>query len=146
MVEKRMKKLALIETEVPIEEKVNFFGDKNAKNMVVSWGSPKGAIIEAVEKLRQEGFSVGFIQVRMVHPLPSEHLSVILKNADKTICVEMNYSGQLAEIIREKTGIQVGFQILKWNGRPMTTTEVYEALKLVLTNKAEKRQVLTYGS
>jgi 2-oxoglutarate ferredoxin oxidoreductase subunit alpha len=131
---------------VPIQEKVNFFGDKNAKNMVVSWGSPKGAIIEAVEKLRQEGFSVGFIQVRMVHPLPSEHLSVILKNADKTICVEMNYSGQLAEIIREKTGIQVGFQILKWNGRPMTTTEVYEALKLVLTNKAEKRQVLTYGS
>lgn len=146
MVEKRMKKLALIEKEVPIEEKVNFFGDKGAKNLVVSWGSPKGAIIEAVEKLRQEGFSVGFIQVRMVHPLPSAHLSAILKNSDKAICVEMNYSGQLAEIIREKTGIQIGFEILKWNGRPMTTTEVYEALKLVLTNKAERRQVLTYGS
>jgi 2-oxoglutarate ferredoxin oxidoreductase subunit alpha len=146
MVEKRMKKLALIEKEVPIEEKVNFFGDKDAKNIVVSWGSPKGAIIEAVEKLRQEGFSVGFIQVRMVHPLPSKHLSATLQNANRTICVEMNYSSQLAEIIREKTGIQIGFQILKWNGRPMTTTEVYEALKLVLTDKAERRQVLTFGS
>ncbi|MDH5793677.1 MAG: 2-oxoacid:acceptor oxidoreductase subunit alpha, partial [Candidatus Bathyarchaeota archaeon] len=73
MVEKRMKKLEMIEKEVPIEEKVNFFGDRNAKNMIVSWGSPKGAIIEAFQKLSEEGFSLGFIQVRMVHPLPKEH-------------------------------------------------------------------------
>ncbi|MEM2995616.1 MAG: hypothetical protein QXI91_06360 [Candidatus Bathyarchaeia archaeon] len=40
----------------------------------------------------------------------------------------------------------MNFQILKYNGRPMTTTEVYDALKLVLLDKAPKRQVLTYGS
>lgn len=58
----------------------------------------------------------------------------------------MNYSGQLGGIIREKTEIPMDFQILKYNGRPMTTTEVYKALKLVLLDKAPKRQVLTYGS
>jgi 2-oxoglutarate ferredoxin oxidoreductase subunit alpha len=145
MVEKRMKKLEVIEKEVPIEEKVNFFGDRNAKNMIVSWGSPKGAIIEAFQKLSEEGFSLGFIQVRMVHPLPKEHMTNMLQGAQKIIDVEMNYSGQLGGIIREKTGIPMSFYVLKWNGRPMTTTEVYDAIKLILFDKAPKRQVLTYG-
>jgi len=146
MVEKRMKKLEVIEKEVPIEEKVNFFGDRNAKNMIVSWGSPKGAIIEAFQKLSEEGFSLGFIQVRMVHPLPKEHMTNMLQGAQKIIDVEMNYSGQLGGIIREKTGIPMSFYVLKWNGRPMTTTEVYDAIKRILFDKAPKRQVLTYGS
>jgi 2-oxoglutarate ferredoxin oxidoreductase subunit alpha len=146
MVEKRMKKLEVIEKEVPIEEKVNFFGDRNAKNLIVSWGSPKGAILEALNRLTNEGFSLGFIQVRMVHPLPKEFIANALKNAQKIIDVEMNYSGQLGGIIREKTGIPMNFYILKWNGRPMTTTEVYDAIKLVLLDKAPKRQVLMYGS
>lgn len=146
MVEKRMKKLEVIEEEVPIEEKVNFFGDRNAKNLIVSWGSPKGAILEAIRKLTDEGFSLGFMQVRMVHPLPKEHIANMLQGAQKIIDVEMNYSGQLGGIIREKTGISMNFYILKWNGRPMTTTEVYDAIKLILLDKAPKRQVLTYGS
>jgi 2-oxoglutarate ferredoxin oxidoreductase subunit alpha len=146
MVEKRMKKLETIEKEVPVKEKVNFFGDESAKNMIVSWGSPKGAILEALHKLAEEGFSLGFIQVRMVHPLPNEYITSMLQNAQRIIDVEMNYSGQLGGIIREKTGIPMGFYILKYNGRPMTTTEVYDALKLVLLNQAPNRQVLKYGS
>ncbi|MEM2118052.1 MAG: 2-oxoacid:ferredoxin oxidoreductase subunit alpha [Candidatus Bathyarchaeia archaeon] len=146
MVEKRMKKLEAVEKEVPIEEKVNFFGDKNAKNMIVSWGSSKGAILEALGMLAKEGFSLGFLQVRMVHPLPKEYIADILKNAEKIIDIEMNYSGQLGGIITEKTRISMNFYILKYNGRPMTTTEVYVALKRILLNQAPKRQVLTYGS
>ena len=146
MVEKRMKKLETIEKEVPVTDKVNFFGDESAKNMIVSWGSPKGAILEALHKLIEEGFSLGFIQVRMVHPLPKEYITGMLQKAQKIIDVEMNYSGQLGGIIKEETGIPMSSYILKYNGRPMTTTEVYDALKLVLRNQAPKRQVLKYGS
>ncbi len=71
MMDKRLKKLELVDKEVPLELKLNFFGDKDSENIVVSWGSPKGAIIEAINQLKEEGFSVGFIQVRMIHPLPS---------------------------------------------------------------------------
>ncbi|MGB9959739.1 MAG: 2-oxoacid:ferredoxin oxidoreductase subunit alpha [Candidatus Bathyarchaeales archaeon] len=146
MVEKRMKKLEAVDREVPINEKVNFFGDENAKNIVVSWGSPKGAILESLNRLAGEGFSLAFLQVRMVHPLPSKHIAEVLQKAEKIIDIEMNYSGQLGGIIKEKAGISMDFQILKYNGRPMTTTEVYNALKLVLSGQAPKRQVLTYGS
>ena len=43
MMEKRIGKLDLVDREVPLEMKVNFFGDKDSENIVVSWGSPKGA-------------------------------------------------------------------------------------------------------
>jgi 2-oxoglutarate ferredoxin oxidoreductase subunit alpha len=146
MIEKRMKKLEAVEREVPISEKINFLGEQNAKNMIVSWGSPKGAIVEALNELSREGYSLGFLQVRMVHPLPREHVKEILERAERIIDVELNYSGQLGGIITEKTGVSMDFQIVKYNGRPMTTTEVYNALKLVLEGKAPKRQVLTYGA
>jgi 2-oxoglutarate ferredoxin oxidoreductase subunit alpha len=146
MVEKRMRKLETADREIPVEEKLKIFGDGNSENVVVSWGSPKGAILEAVDKLNEEGLGLKFLQVRMIHPFPKEPVSNILKDASKIISVENNYSGQLAEIIREKTGIQANFRILKYNGRPISTTEVYEALKKILTGQASERQVLTYGS
>jgi 2-oxoglutarate ferredoxin oxidoreductase subunit alpha len=146
MVEKRMRKLDTIEKKVPIDEKVSLFGDADAENVIVSWGSPKGAIIEAIDKLREDGFSAGFLQVRMVHPLPGGHIADVLRKAKKVIDVEMNYSGQLGGIIREKTGIPMDFQVLKYSGRPMTTTEVYGALRDILLGKAPKRQVLSFGA
>ena len=146
MVEKRMRKLETADKEIPVEEKLRVFGDKNSDNVIVSWGSPKGAILEAMLKLSDEGFSLKFVQVRMIHPFPKEYVFSTLKDASRIISVENNYSGQLAEIIREKTGIQANFRILKYNGRPITTTEVYDALKKILTGQASERQVLTYGS
>jgi 2-oxoglutarate ferredoxin oxidoreductase subunit alpha len=146
MIEKRMKKLETADKEIPVEEKLNFFGDKTSKNMVISWGSPKGAILEAMSKLGEEGFSLGFLQIRMIQPFPKEYVGKVLEGSRKIITVENNYSGQLAEVVKEKTGMQANFHILKYSGRPMSTTEVYDALKRVLVDQAGERQVLTYGS
>ncbi|MDP3103703.1 MAG: 2-oxoacid:ferredoxin oxidoreductase subunit alpha [Candidatus Methanoperedens sp.] len=146
MLEKRMKKLDTADREIPIEEKVKFFGDEDAPAIIVSWGSPKGAILEAMEMLKNDGYSTGFIQVRMPHPLPNEYMATALGKASKKIMVEGNYSGQLAGIIREKTGIAMDYFVLKWNGRPMSVDEVYNALVLIMQDKAPQRQVLNSGS
>ena len=146
MIEKRMKKLETADKEIPVEEKLNFFGDKTSKNMVISWGSPKGAILEAMSKLGEEGFSLGFLQIRMIQPFPKEYVGKVLEGSRKIITVENNYSGQLAEVVKENTGMQANFHILKYSGRPMSTTEVYDALKRVLVDQAGERQVLTHGA
>lgn len=145
MHEKRMKKLDTANMEIPIEERVNFFGDMDAPAIIVSWGSPKGAILEAMEMLKKDGFSTGFIQVRMPHPLPKERIAEILRKAPKKIVVEGNYSGQLAGIITEKTGIMMDHFVLKWNGRPMSSDEVYGALLKIMKGEASQRQVLNGG-
>ena len=146
MMEKRMKKLDLVEKEVPIEDKLAFFGDQNSENVVLSWGSPKGAIIEALNMLMEEGLKLGFLQVRMIIPFPSELVRKALAGKKRVIDIEDNYLGQLGEVVKEKTGVVPNFHVLKYTGRPMTTTEVYDALKLILTGKAAERQVLMVGS
>lgn len=146
MLEKRMRKLETADREIPLEEKINFFGDADAPAMIVSWGSPKGAILEAMEMLKKDGYRTGFLQVRMPHPLPKEYITTVLGKASKKIDVEGNYSGQLAGIIREKTGIAMDYFVLKWNGRPMSSDEVYGALLRIMQDKAPERQVLNGGS
>lgn len=146
MMDKRLQKLELIDREVPLELKVNFFGDKDAENIVVSWGSPKGAIIESLNQLKDEGYRMGFIQVRMIHPFPSAYVKQMLQGKKRVIDVEDNYMAQLGSIITEHTTIQPNFYVLKYTGRPMMTTEVYQALKAILTGKAQKREVLMLGS
>jgi 2-oxoglutarate ferredoxin oxidoreductase subunit alpha len=146
MVEKRMKKLELVQKEVPVEDKLKFYGDTSSENIVVSWGSPKGAIIESLETLKQEGFSIGFMQVRLIHPLPTEEVKKALEGKKRIIDVEDNFSGQLGGIIKEATGIAPNYYVLKYTGRPMTTTEVYDALKAILTGKASEREVLMFGA
>jgi len=146
MIEKRMKKLELVEKEVPVEDKLKFYGDIDSENIVVSWGSPKGAIIESLEKLKQEGFNIGFVQVRLINPLPTEEVKKALEGKKRIIDIEDNFSGQLGGIIKEQTGIAPNYHVLKYTGRPMTTTEVHEALKAILTDKAFEREVLMFGA
>ena len=146
MMEKRMKKLDLVEKEVPAEDKLKFFGDPNSENVVVSWGSPKGAIIESIDLLKQEGLSLGFVQMRLLNPLPTEEVKKALADKKRIIDIEDNYLGQLGGVIKEKTCLAPNFHILKYTGRPMTTTEVHAALKKILTGKAAEREVLMFGS
>ncbi|MEM4733143.1 MAG: 2-oxoacid:ferredoxin oxidoreductase subunit alpha [Candidatus Bathyarchaeia archaeon] len=146
MVEKRMKKLEVVLKEVPLEDKLKFYGDMNAENIVVSWGSPKGAIIEAIGMLKQEDFKVGFMQVRLLYPFPAAEVKNALAGKKRIIDVEDNYTAQLGGIMKEATGIAPNYYVLKYTGRPVTTTEVYKALKDVLTGKAREREVLTFGA
>jgi 2-oxoglutarate ferredoxin oxidoreductase subunit alpha len=142
MEEKRMNKLNLIDSEVPMNERVNQFGDIEGENLVVSWGSTKGAIREALELLKNEGEELGFVQVRMIHPLPVDFLKKVMENKVRIIDIECNYSGQLSGMITEKTGRFMTHQVLKYNGRPMTATEMYKALKSILIGNSLKKQVV----
>jgi 2-oxoglutarate ferredoxin oxidoreductase subunit alpha len=70
----------------------------------------------------------------------------LFRTAEKIIDVENNYLGQLGGVVKQETGIAPNFYVLKYNGRPISTTELYHALKNILTGQAQERQVLTYGS
>ncbi len=146
MMDKRLGKLALVDKEVPLDFKVKFYGDENAENVVVSWGSPKGAIIEALNQLKDEGFSLGFLQVRMILPFPSAHVKQLLQGKKRIIDVEDNATAQLGGVITEYAHVKPNYYILKYTGRPMMTTEVYNALKAILTNQASEREVLMLGA
>jgi 2-oxoglutarate ferredoxin oxidoreductase subunit alpha len=146
MMDKRIGKLEVVDREVPLKLKVNFFGDKDSENIIVSWGSTKGAIIESLNQLREENKKIGYLQIRMIHPFPSAHIKQFLLGKKRIIDIENNHMAQLGGIIAEQTQIQPSHYILKYTGRPMMTTEVYGAIEAVLEDRAPKRQVLMLGA
>ncbi len=147
MMDKRMKKLELALEQIGEDDKALCYNfDSNTKNVVISWGSTKGAILEALEKLTEEGSKLGFIQVRLLHPFPTGTIKKFLTNASLIIDVEMNYSSQLGSLVQQYTGREIDFKIVKYNGRPMSTTEIYIALKAILSGNNERRIVLDGGT
>ena len=147
MMEKRMGKLDLAAKEIPVEDKLRFHGPESAPFTILSWGSTKGAILDAMDALHeQDGVSMNFVQVRLMSPFPADEVSEALSRAQRIIDVEMNYSGQLAALLREKTGIAPDHHIVKYNGRPMSCEEVYDVLKNIAKGSAPERLVLRNGT
>ena len=144
MMEKRMRKLEIVDREIPLTEKWNLF-ENGGDALTVTWGTTKGAILDALEFLAEEGLHADVLQIKLLNPLPKEPLKNLLEKYPTRIAVEMNYSGQLASIIREMTGVEMTNYVLKYNGRPMSCDEVYASLRKVLQGKAAKREVLTAG-
>jgi 2-oxoglutarate ferredoxin oxidoreductase subunit alpha len=146
MMDKRMRKLETAAQAIPLREKFNLFGDPNAPITIVSWGSTKGAILDALPVLQDEGIQANFLQVRLIHPLPVDEIAGILNRAQITIGVEMNYLAQFAGIVREHTGIALRHLLVKYNGRPISRDEIVNGVKNSVTKKTTARkEVLTYG-
>ncbi|MEM1859756.1 MAG: 2-oxoacid:ferredoxin oxidoreductase subunit alpha [Metallosphaera sp.] len=144
MYEKRLIKLRTADREIPEEERVKVYGDSDSKVAIITWGSPKGAVLDAVDQLSSEGIKAQVIQIRMFNPFPKNLVKKLLSNKEVIIDVEGNYEGQTGIITKLATGIEPTNYILKWNGRPMTWDEVYDGIKLAL--KGEKRVVLHGGA
>jgi len=129
MMEKRMRKLEIADAEIPDSERVTLYGDHDAPYLIVSWGSTKGAIIDALEHLQTEGMRFAFAQIKLLNPFPSRFMQNLIPSYRKIICVEQNYVGQLATLLRARTGHQVDHLICKYNGRPFSFSEMRDGLK-----------------
>jgi 2-oxoglutarate ferredoxin oxidoreductase subunit alpha len=124
--EKRMRKL-----ETCIKEdmaKPVLYGPEDADVTIVSWGSNKGTILQAM----QEFDNVNYLHITWMHPFPSEEVGRVLSKAKYLIDIECNYTAQLAGLIREKTGINIQDKFLKYDGRPFYLEEVTQKLNSVL--------------
>ena len=59
--------------------------------------------------------------------------------------IEMNYLSQLDVLIKQNTNLHSDHNILKYNGRPMSHTEIYNSLINIINNQSERRVVLKDG-
>jgi len=115
MQKKRLRKMSLIEQDLKNRETVKIHGDSNADDMVVAWGSTKGAIMEAMMLLKNP---LKFMQVLYLSPFPDWEVSKHLEAAKNVVIVEGNLTGQLGSLIAEHTGHRIKNSVLKNDGRP----------------------------
>lgn len=126
MMEKRMVKLKNIESEIPDQF---IFGPQKAKTSLLSWGSNKGPILEALKSLPQ----TNFLHLNFLWPFPSQQVGQFIKKANKAICLECNSTGQLASLVREQTGVELE-TFLKYDGRPFYPEEIVKTVKQTENN------------
>ncbi len=130
IMQKRMRKQETLEKELKPPELV---GPVDADITIIAAGSTKGAITEAIMMLENDGISVNFLRIVYLSPFPAEKVTEVIDSARKTAVVENNFTGQLADIIREKTGRSVNEKILKYDGRPFYPEDIYSAVKEAVT-------------
>ncbi len=119
---KRWRKLETLARE--LEEKgaetVKYYGAKpeDTDLLIVTWGSTKGPVLEAMKILGGKGIATGMLQVIYMKPFPSKKiLSILEKASGKIVAVENNYQAQLALLVREQTGFSIPYKIVKYDGR-----------------------------
>ncbi|MBR9683196.1 hypothetical protein GOV03_01530 [Candidatus Woesearchaeota archaeon] len=120
--EGRLAKYDKIKEECKKFEMFKIYGDKDSKNLVISWGSNKTVILDAIA-----GEDVKFLHILYLKPL-SDEVQKEMEKADNIILVEQNVTGQLGRLLREKTGIKIEKKILKFDGRPFTSDKLREEL------------------
>lgn len=148
MMDKRMNKLDIALEEIPNEDKAIAFGNNEDQDVlsVLSWGSTKGSILDALNQLNREGEKIRFIQLRLLHPFPASLLETLIRDSKILVDIEMNYSAQLASMIEQRLKRKIDYTVVKYNGRPMSSSEIYNALKLITSGNAPRRQVLENGT
>jgi len=122
MVDKRFNKQKELEKEVIPPE---IIGAKNYKTLVIGWGSTYGVIKEAIETIDNK--DIAFAYFKQVCPLPESTASLIQK-AEKTIVIENNATGQLANIIKMHTGLDVNEKVLQYNGMPFSVETIIKKI------------------
>jgi len=144
MMDKRMSRLDLILEKIPRDEQVKSFGIEDFT--IISWGSTMGPVFDAIDMLKKEGINIGLVQMKLMNPFPAEYVKSLFKDVKTIIDVEANHSGQLGKLFKQNVGRDPDYFVLKYTGRAMTSSEVYESLKRIVQNKAEKREVLMHGA
>jgi 2-oxoglutarate ferredoxin oxidoreductase subunit alpha len=122
MANKRLRKTKAITADV---RPPTVYGDADAAITFVTWGSTKGPVIEAMKLLKLQGISTKLVHYTWMYPFPAEATKKLLSGGT-VIDIEQNGSGQLAQLIRAQTGIELTRTMLKYDGRPFYPEEIVE--------------------
>ncbi|HEX9728037.1 MAG TPA: 2-oxoacid:acceptor oxidoreductase subunit alpha [Gemmatimonadales bacterium] len=142
----RSRKLAVLQETL---KPPPIYGDDTGDLLVIGWGSTKGAIEEAVDRVRATGVSVSSAHLTFLSPL-HPGLGELFARFKRVATVEINYSdrpgdphitdenrrrGQLAWILRAQTLVDVDC----WTqvpGQPLRPKDIVDGIHELLTRGA----------
>ncbi|WP_255167968.1 2-oxoacid:acceptor oxidoreductase subunit alpha [Natrononativus amylolyticus] len=129
-VDKRNRKVETAQAEEDWDYRE--FGSPDAENLVISWGSNEGALVEALDYLEEEGVDVRVVSVPYIFPRPD--LTDDVEAAEDVIVVECNATGQFADVLERDTLTRLK-RINKYTGVRFKADELAEAIQTKLTEE-----------
>lgn len=129
MMDKRKLKMETIEKSIP---KATVYNKEGKDLKIISWGSNKNTILKAIEMLEEQGISCSFMNINYIYPLNKKDIKQYLLNGKRAVIFECNMTGQLHNLIKKETGIDIKYKKLKYDGRPFFVEEVIQEIKNIL--------------
>jgi len=113
MVQKRLAKIDGLKKEISLPEEISV---NDVDTVLVGWGSSRGALLECLSLLKQEGKKAGMIHFTELWPLPE----FTFPEGKTYITVESNATGQLARLLRSEYDVSFQGTINRYDGLPLT--------------------------
>jgi len=129
MTEKRHRKIqgALKDLPEPVEFSIGDTMDVG----VIAWGSTFGSALDAVLRAQQEGIKVGALKVTSLFPYHAEAIRAFMKRCNEILIPELNYEGQLANLIGHLYGKDV-VRLNRTTGMPMSSNLILDKVKAII--------------
>ncbi|MFC7097998.1 2-oxoacid:acceptor oxidoreductase subunit alpha [Halobaculum marinum] len=105
------------------------FGDADADNLIVTWGSNEGTLVEALEYLDDDDVDVRILSCPYI--FPRADLTEEFEAADQVVVVECNATGQFADVVEHDT-LQRVKRINKYDGVQFKADELAAEIKETL--------------
>lgn len=122
--DKRMRKTEKLLINEPVIDDQPY---DEADILYIGFISTKGAIQEGKARLEDEGIKVNHLQIKQLHPFPTQIVQEAVDKAKKVVVVEHNYQGQLANILKMNVNVhQKLINQRKYDGTPFLPHEIEE--------------------
>jgi 2-oxoglutarate ferredoxin oxidoreductase subunit alpha len=126
--DRRLHKLSVLkELLVP----PTYLGPENPDVLLVSWGSPNGAVRETARTHEGPG-TLAALTFTQVWPLVPETFLPYLTAARRVVVVEGNSTGQFARLLTWAAGFSASHAIRRYDGRAMTVQYIRQGLRSLL--------------
>ena len=133
MKDKRFRKLDTVQREQSAQFAHQFGPADGPLDVgIIAFGSTEGVICEAAASPALQGYDIGHLHLRLLSPLPVEQIEAFAARCKQILIPELNYSGQLAGLIRSQTGIKL-HAFHKDEGVPFVAREIAEEIKTLAT-------------
>ena len=127
MQDKRLAKGETLKQDILPPELV---GPADYRNLVICWGSTYHVVKEALAVLgRDDTAMLHYAQVYPLHPKTADYV----KQADKSIVVEGNATGQFRKLIRLHAAVDTDEGLIKYDGLSFAVEEIVEGLGEILS-------------
>lgn len=134
-VRKRARKLLGVATQTipPTEWPAN----NTAETVVLCFGSTRGIVREAVNRLRDKGQDIGMLHFEQVWPFPAETVKRVAGHTRRLVTVEGNATGQLGQLVAQECSLAITGSVLRFDGRQLRVGQVEQALAELLVGGNE---------
>lgn len=120
---KRHKKLAALAHDPMVAGLASTFGVEEAEIGIICWGSTAGPVRDAVQRAIEMGIPVKALVPKVLNPLIHSELKPFLASIKKLLVPEMNFTGQLAALLRSTYRVPT-IQLNAVKGVPFRSQEI----------------------